>query len=83
MQMVQESEGMERNAITYETVSGQAGGVEIDGGVPVLYVNREGCEFLAQLFSQLAAGHCDRGFHVHLGENLNPEAPEVIRVVLE
>jgi hypothetical protein len=71
------------NAISYETEEGQRAVVECDDSVAVLYVNRAGCLFLAKLFAQLAHCHLQQGFHVHLGVNLDVEAPEVLRVVLE
>jgi len=83
MRFVHEVDSLEPNTITYETEPGQAGGVELDGAVPVFYVNQKGCQFLAKLFAQLALGQCSRGFHVHLGEGLDPEAPEVVRIVIE
>lgn len=71
------------NVIALALEPGQSGGVEVEQGVAVLYLNRAAARFLARLFAQIAEGRYTSGFHVHLGENYDPDAAESLRVVLE
>ena len=83
MKIVLEFEELGPDVIALDEEPGQKGGIELDGNVPVLYVNRKSCRFFARLFAQLEQGQFSEGFHVHLGENFDPEAPEILRVILE
>src|SRR5262245_4254218 len=73
------------NSINYN-VSGppsQIASTGVENGVPVLYVNKGACRFLAELFARLALGTHRDGFHLHLGENFDPDGEEMIRVVID
>ena len=56
---------------------------QVEHGVPVLYVNRQACAFLARIFARLALGSYDGGYHLHFGKNFNPDSLETLRIVLE
>jgi len=73
----------DEDTIVYEIVGEPKGGTEIEKGVPAIYVNRAAARFLARVFAQLAEGQFTDGFHLHLGENFDPEAMETLRIVLE
>ena len=70
------------NCIVYETEVGQRATVANEGGVPVIYLNRRACVFLSKLFAQLGEGNMLDGFHLHLGQDLDPEGEEAVRIVL-
>jgi hypothetical protein len=55
---------------------------ELDSGTPVVYINKSGSLALAKVLVQLGSSQHATGFHVHLGRDLDPEAPEAIRIVL-
>jgi hypothetical protein len=55
----------------------------IEGGVPVLYVNKEACRLLAEIFARLALGTHRDGFHLHLRENFDSDASEMMRIVVD
>jgi hypothetical protein len=56
--------------------------VRVEEGVPGLYGNVAGLTFVAKVLAKMAAGPHVPGFHVHLGQNLDPDAPEMLRIIL-
>jgi hypothetical protein len=72
------------NRITFEYAEDLSESIEtsVEGGVPVIHANRAGLTFLAKVFGKMATGPHTPGFHVHLGRNLDADAPEMLRIIL-
>ena len=74
-----------RRSITFEYVerSKERLRVEVIDGVPHIVGNAEGLIALAKLLAQVGAGHKCAGLKLHLRENLDSEADEVLRIMVE
>ena len=70
------------NALSYELGTNARLQCTVENGVPVVWVNREGARVLAEIFAKLALGTHATGFHVHLGRDLDPDGPDVVRLAL-
>ena len=56
--------------------------VTTENGTTALYVNKSACRVLAEIFTRLAEGSHNEGFHVHLHEDFDDVQPEALRIVL-
>jgi len=57
--------------------------VKIEGGIPVLYGNKQAFLLLAKIFSKLSLGNYKNGFHLHINTDFDADEVEAIRVVLD
>jgi hypothetical protein len=57
--------------------------VKIEGGIPVLYGNKQTFLLLAKTFSKLSLGDYKKGFHFHINTDFDADEAEAIRIVLD
>jgi len=57
--------------------------VKIEGGIPVLYGNKQAFLLLAKTFSKLLLGDYKDGFHLHINTDFDANEAEAIRIVLD
>ncbi|HID99942.1 MAG TPA: hypothetical protein EYP59_06600 [Thiotrichaceae bacterium] len=56
--------------------------VKFEGGIPVLYGNKQAFLLLAKTFSKLSSCDYRNGFHLHINTDFDADEAEAIRVVL-
>jgi hypothetical protein len=64
--------------VTWEAETGDRLGVEVHDGLVMVSANHGGYRALARLCARLADGRHEEGFHVHLPEDFEPGAPDVL-----
>jgi hypothetical protein len=66
----------------FEGPPNQKAEVAIEAGVPSLYISKDACKVLAQIFAKLALGSHSMGFHLHLRQDFDFDKAEILRIVL-
>jgi hypothetical protein len=73
----------DRSSLSYTIDTADKLSIDTDCEIcPTIYLNKTACVFLAKLLLQMGLGSARKGYHLHLGQNFEPDEAEALRIVI-